>query len=872
MIKIENLTKIYNSRKRKKCKALDNINLVLPDNGLVFILGKSGSGKSTLLNLIAGLDKITSGKITVNGNEVSKFKRKEYYNYRSSNIGFIFQHYYLLEDLTVYQNIKLALDIINQKNKKQIYELIEKVGLKGKDHKFPTELSGGEQQRVAIARALIKNPSLILADEPTGNLDKNTSEQVLKILKEASKKSLIIIVSHNKEEADLYADRIIELHEGKIIEDKERLNINNKEFKIENNTLFLPYSRGLSNVETQKMLEGLQSNKITNILQQNNGFVDTNNNYFSDKKEELASHKVKRKTLYKYAKVFLKKRKKNNRYVIIMTTLLFITIAVLTSFLSSSKTSLNIDKNDETVLLHKGELMGFDESFYSTPIYEITQEEQNKINESGYEGQLNYLYTDQLGAGTTPRKLTFNTIGDFSRNQTKLYAVETYGLLNCDEQYLINKFGIDGKLNLLAGELESTPYGIIITDFMADSILYFKKNMYSSYESIIGKYPKVQNTNYINAIIDTDYEEKYKSLFNQYQDIKTDEEALSLQKELKDDSLYISFINDCMYKYALSYNINPNYKNDVKTYLKTSYVYLRGVTYYKDDGTMYSLKPSMYNTFRYDSNNAFKLEDNEIVIDYLTYNKIFETGYNSINYTEFKPQKIILKMHEGEDPNNPVIRELEFNIKKLTNSYTYVNKNTFGKVLEFVQIPFGVMFENNETTHLLMDQIDKTKYYDRDIDNENEMAINKMISILIVFFQIFQIAIYVFLFFYLVSYGINNIKKNYYEVGIMSALGFKTKDIGKIMITNVLISGVYICILSSIISPLVIYLSDKLLVSSFALVLDLHIYNLSIIDSSALLLTKDLSIIVGTTILSAFLPMFSLYRLKPIEIINSKDK
>ena len=128
MIKIENLTKIYNSRKRKKCKALDNINLVLPDNGLVFILGKSGSGKSTLLNLIAGLDKITSGKITVNGNEVSKFKRKEYYNYRSSNIGFIFQHYYLLEDLTVYQNIKLALDIINQKNKKQIYELIEKVG------------------------------------------------------------------------------------------------------------------------------------------------------------------------------------------------------------------------------------------------------------------------------------------------------------------------------------------------------------------------------------------------------------------------------------------------------------------------------------------------------------------------------------------------------------------------------------------------------------------------------------------------------------------------------------------------------------------------------------------------------------------------
>jgi ABC-type antimicrobial peptide transport system permease subunit len=151
------------------------------------------------------------------------------------------------------------------------------------------------------------------------------------------------------------------------------------------------------------------------------------------------------------------------------------------------------------------------------------------------------------------------------------------------------------------------------------------------------------------------------------------------------------------------------------------------------------------------------------------------------------------------------------------------------------------------------------------------MAINKMTGIFIPFISVFQIAIFIFLLAFLVSYGVNNVRKNYFEIGVMSALGTKTKDIGIIMLSNVLITGILICLFATILSPLIIALSNDLLIMSFSLMLDLNVYNLTIIDSSALLLTKDLSVIIATTIISALSPIFMLYRLKPIEIINSKE-
>lgn len=220
MLQIKNLTKIYKSKKTEPVKALDNVSLTFNSKGLVFLLGKSGSGKSTLLNVLGGLDKFDSGEIIIDGKSSKTFKEKDFDSYRNTYLGFIFQEYNILPEFTVYKNIEFALELQGKKADKQsINNLLEQVDLKGYGKRKPNELSGGQKQRIAIARALIKNPEIIMADEPTGALDSNTGKQVFDTLKKLSKEKLVIVVSHDREFAEYYADRIIELKDGKIISD-----------------------------------------------------------------------------------------------------------------------------------------------------------------------------------------------------------------------------------------------------------------------------------------------------------------------------------------------------------------------------------------------------------------------------------------------------------------------------------------------------------------------------------------------------------------------------------------------------------------------------------------------------------------------------
>ncbi len=224
MIELKSLKKIYKSKKGASTTALNDINLKFGNKGMVFIVGKSGSGKSTLLNLLGGLDGVTSGKILINGKDISNFSSKEYDSYRNTYIGFVFQEFNILEDYNVYENISLSLELQNLKsNKNNVDKLLDKLGINGLGNRKVNELSGGQKQRVALARALIKNPEIILADEPTGNLDKNSSAQIFELLKEISKEKLVIVVSHDVESARVYADRIIEIEDGKIKNDSNTL-------------------------------------------------------------------------------------------------------------------------------------------------------------------------------------------------------------------------------------------------------------------------------------------------------------------------------------------------------------------------------------------------------------------------------------------------------------------------------------------------------------------------------------------------------------------------------------------------------------------------------------------------------------------------
>ncbi len=230
MIELRNLTKIYNENAENQVIALDHVSFTLPENGMVFLLGKSGSGKTTMLNLLGGLDAPSEGELCIDGASSAGFRQKDWDAYRNNYVGFVFQEYNLLDDLTIGANIALALNLQGKISKtdaeQKISAVLEQVGLSGYGNRKPAELSGGQKQRIAIARALVKNPQMILADEPTGALDSENRQQIFDLLKVISAEKLVVIVSHDEEFARRYADRIIRLSDGKVIADSARPNMN----------------------------------------------------------------------------------------------------------------------------------------------------------------------------------------------------------------------------------------------------------------------------------------------------------------------------------------------------------------------------------------------------------------------------------------------------------------------------------------------------------------------------------------------------------------------------------------------------------------------------------------------------------------------
>ncbi len=257
MLTLKHLKKIYKTKSLTQV-ALNDVNVNFRKNEFVTILGQSGSGKTTLLNVIGGLDNYDYGELIINGKSTKNFKDNDWDYYRNSCVGFIFQNYNLINHISVYKNVELALTLSNSKDKrKKVMDALKKVGLEKHVNKKPNELSGGQMQRVAIARALVNDPKIILADEPTGALDSKNSIMIMELIKKVAKDKLVIMVTHNKELAKKYASRIIELKDGVIINDSKPYNeneIKDDYVKIKKTKMSLKAAVNLSlnNLKTKK--------------------------------------------------------------------------------------------------------------------------------------------------------------------------------------------------------------------------------------------------------------------------------------------------------------------------------------------------------------------------------------------------------------------------------------------------------------------------------------------------------------------------------------------------------------------------------------------------------------------------------------------
>ena len=412
MIKLKNVNKYYKSG-NDLIHVIKDLNYTFPDTGLVFILGPSGSGKSTLLNLLGGLDKPDSGEILIENKNLSKFSKSDLNNYLNSYLGFVFQEYNILKDLNLYQNISLSLEMQGKRRvKKAVKEIIEKVGLSGLEKRKVNQLSGGQKQRIAIARALVKNPNLIIADEPTGNLDTETSTSIFNLFKELSKDRLIIIVTHDEESAYTYADDIIKFD--------------------------------VASVDEQS---------TTSVITQNEEITETT------KKLKLKKSRTPLKTISKLS--FKKLWQKKFRHLLVMiiniVTLAFLAFAI----------ELNGDKLYQNVYTTVNNSNNYTDIYQSDGITnpnDFYAQYQKTHLESGSYENIKSISSD----------LTLHKYQNISINYAG-YTIDRANFLYSGYLNTVIYFDETNTYNLLSGTLPSNEKPeILITDYLFDAFKYFK--------------------------------------------------------------------------------------------------------------------------------------------------------------------------------------------------------------------------------------------------------------------------------------------------------------------------------------------------------------------------------------------------------------
>lgn len=513
MLEIKHLSKVYKS-KNNEVRALDDINLKIQKTGMIFILGKSGSGKSTLLNVLGGLDQFSEGEIIICGKSSHDFKQSDFDSYRNTFIGFIFQEYNVMDNFTVSENIALALQLQGKKaDDKTINDILQEVDLQGLGKRKPNELSGGQLQRVAIARALIKNPEIIMADEPTGALDSRTGMQVFDTLKKLSKDKLVLIVSHDKEFAKNYADRIIELADGKIVSDtsKEHIipeQINNGISFIENEFINIKDSNKLDDEDIQKIVKKLKSHQGETVISFNQNtnneikktnhidnqgrlevFHETTDNHikmidYATQAISFIKSKLPFKSSMKIALSNLRLKPFRLLITIILSVISFSLFGFTNTMAEYNKETATYhsmkDSNIDYISINKENLIEYDESY---KYYESTNLNSEDINHLKTKYP-NIDFTTTFSAGNAGVHLDYydhiEKTDKMPDSQESLFYPTYFSSLANLSQDMIDK----NHFTLL-GNLPNNDNEIVVTELFADTFKQFGYQITDSQDKII---------------------------------------------------------------------------------------------------------------------------------------------------------------------------------------------------------------------------------------------------------------------------------------------------------------------------------------------------------------------------------------------------
>ena len=869
MIKVEHLQKTYNLDKTNQTHAINDISFSLPDKGMIFIVGKSGSGKSTLLNILGGLDDFDSGSVIVDGNDLSKMSHSDFNKYRSGYVSFIFQDHFLIDDLKVKDNVMLSLNIINKNDPDLVSETLKRVELENKIESFPQELSGGERQRVAVARAIIKEPKLILCDEPTGNLDDKTTKLVFDVLKELSNDRLVVVVSHDMENARIYADRIIELFGGKIIKDEAKNPNYSGNIEFDEHNIIIPCDKVLNSDDILVINSNLSTKSLIKLSDKQ--YKDYQNYNYNERTVKLEKNKFYKGRTKHISKIFIKKRFNKMLIIASIVSLIIACFSVFLSLLSFDgnreiMNKLKKSNSDEIIFRNNCYVTGDEETSlkYQGKLYSLLPEDYEYFYNSDYKGNIYKLYNYEVGYSSS-NGMRNETYARLEVNVNNFYIKESYGVLCCDKKYLEKKFG---TLDVIQGDINNK--GVIITDYMADSLL--KNNLYrNSYDELVGKY-YVNNSKYdyvlISAIIKTDYKEHFADILEKYE--ASDNKKVDLTKILTSDE-FDSFAKEIEMKYGLTYCFSDDFLTDYINSDSIGYIPIR-YCHMEYEGTDYYLSQ----TFSF-CKTTRSLNHGEVIGNMRYINQIFGTDYTKDTLSEFQPMTVKLKKYYDHTlkKRTDIIDEVELTVVSIIDDNSahdmFCRADDYELFKNVSVINYGLVFDNVSDAVKLLENKPFNNFY---VEDSNVKAINliaKYVSIFrklsVLLSSILAITGFIFLIFYEVS-NISSMKK---EIGILKACGTAQRTISRVFIMQQIIVSIMVAILSLILSYLLIETANSLMISSIDKYASVFINELTIIKFIPL---KILTILVATIIIimaSCIIPILLLVKVKPMNIIKAKE-
>ena len=902
MLETKNLKKVYKTKKGVSVNALNGVSIKFPEKGLVFLLGKSGSGKSTLLNLLGGLDKYDEGEIIIKGVSSKDFNQSHFDSYRNTYVGFIFQEYNVLEEFTVGANIALAIELQGRKaSDEEINSILTKVDLEGYGDRKPNELSGGQKQRVAIARALVKNPQIIMADEPTGALDSKTGKQVLDTLKKLSEEKLVIVVSHDREFAETYGDRIIELADGNIIEDMEKSvkivakqrKINEDNLQFNDTTVVVKKGYHLTEddrVKINEYIDRVNSNLNIKVANENQGgstgeFVKTDESKikYQDREFKLIKSKLPLKNAFKIGASSLKHKKIRLTITILLSFVAFTLFALADTFGNYNHiktcTKSIVDSKIKYATVSKSIKVGDGTySYWNEYGNYLSKGDLKKINK---ETGLNFT-----GVITPNEELTLGNI-DTNIKLTKndsycAYANSVSGFTTLDNNKLK-----EYNYKMIAGKLpEGKNNDIALSEYVFET---FKKAGYvngnktikiNDYNDLVGKEIAIGKSKYkVVGIFDTQVD------LNRYKDLSGDLKGNSSAENL---ALY-ALGNELgkIQQYSLSSvavvssEKFAEIKNDVPNFVQmmNSYLNVFDDKASVDGEYIGTIDDIDLNDVTWLDGKKDKLANNEIIVDIKSFT------FDENHETTLKEKLEYLKTHTftvytGDDENTKdlekckVVGVLDYGKGEDKYQGVYiVPENIFGYSEEWTKgkgdYDFAVTAMPKKTSDI--EDIVKYCYTIRDgvkyqMQNSVTYELDTVDEILKVMSKVFfyvGLGFALFAMIMLSNFIATSISYKKQEIGILRAIGARSNDVFRIFFAESFVIAMVNFVLACTATGVGTAILNGLFRSRVGILIT--VLNFGIRQIALLFIIS-----IGVAAVVSFIPVYRIASKKPIEAIRNK--